>query len=70
MVKLNYQCCYCDHGIAKHDADAVRIVLSGLWGGSGGAVQEIFAHRQCAFEKFGAALSPSVPFDIQVFGPD
>lgn len=65
-----YQCCYCDQGIAKADRTAVRIVLSGLWASADDTAQEIFAHSQCAAEKFGGNLSSSVPFDLDAFEPD
>ncbi|HEY0622898.1 hypothetical protein [Sphingomonas sp.] len=70
MAELEYQCCYCEEGIAKGDIGAVRIVISGLWAQADGSTQEVYAHSECAADKFGRALSSSVPFDIQAFAPD
>jgi hypothetical protein len=70
MLNVDYQCCYCDGGVAKDDSGAVRIVVSSLWVSGSGAVQEVFAHPQCAADKFGGTLSSTVPFDIEAFAPD
>lgn len=70
MPNVDYQCCYCDSDIASDDKGAVRMVLSSLWASGSGAVQEVFAHPQCAADKFGPALSSMVPFDIEAFAPD
>jgi len=70
MVSPDFQCCYCDQGIAATDRGAIRIVIAGLWSGSDGAAQDVFAHAHCAAEKFGSALSMSVPFDIEAFASD
>lgn len=70
MVSFDYQCCYCDQGIAATDRGAIRIVIAGLWSGSEGAAQDVFAHAQCAAETFAGALSASIPFDIEAYAPD
>lgn len=68
--RLEYQCCYCEEAIGKADRMALSIVLSGLRAPRGGPTQQLFAHARCAAEKFGANLSPSVPFDVKAFEPD
>lgn len=65
-----YQCCYCDRIIAKADRRAVRFVLSSLWAPVGDATPEMFAQSACSAAKFGSNLSPSVPFDVEVFGAE
>jgi hypothetical protein len=70
MFGRKYQCCYCDQGIAKADRAAVRLAVSGLWASADGAAQEMFAHSRCAADRLGSSLSPSVPFDLEVFNAD
>ena len=66
---MTHQCCYCDNVIERSDTGAVRIHLSGLWGSSRDAAQDMFAHSKCVAERFAPNLSPSVPFDVETFEP-
>ena len=64
---MKHQCCYCGQSIDRSDKRALRMTLSGLWSSADDAVQDLFAHSTCAAKRFGANLSPAVPFDLEVF---
>ena len=64
---LVHQCCFCARTIDPSDVAAVMITFSSLWGRTE-AAQSIFGHSTCAAEKLANALSPAMPFDVEMFG--
>lgn len=64
---LKVQCCYCDAEIVDHGR-GVWIAIEAM--APHGSTQQMCAHIECLGRHFGPALSPSVPFDAEAFGPD
>jgi hypothetical protein len=66
-AEIEFQCCYCDKGIDPGDKRALRISVMRLYSTDDEGLQEIFAHSECAAERFVPALSSKVPVDPDVF---
>jgi hypothetical protein len=66
VIGLVSACCFCGEAIDRGDDDAVQLAISSLWHGGNPAVQGCHAHAQCFAER----LSPSVPFDAEMFSKD
>jgi hypothetical protein len=65
-----FRCCYCGTEVEPPDRSALRITITGLWSSDDGTVQHLFAHSQCAADKFAGNLSQFAPFDVERFTSD
>jgi hypothetical protein len=65
-----FQCCYCDKEVQPADRAALRITVTGLWSSAHEAAQDLFAHSECAADKFAGNFSQWVPFDVKTFEPE
>lgn len=66
----SYECCYCGKEIEPSDRTALRLTVTGLWSSAHEAAQNLYAHSNCAADKFAGNLSQWVPFDVDSFTPE
>lgn len=65
-----FDCCYCGKEVEPTDRGALRFTVTGLWSSAHEAAQDLFAHSQCAADKFAGNLSQWAAFDVETFHPE